>query len=370
MAFSIAIGPRVRKSPFFEATVKAGVTGFTIYNHMYMPVSYGDPLGEYWRLVEGVSMWDVACERQVEIAGPDAGKLAQYLTPRNLSGQVVGQGKYVPICDHAGTLLNDPILLKLSEEKYWLSIADNDLLFWVRAIANERGFKVAVSEPDASPLAVQGPLAEEVVAGLVGDWVRQLKYFWFRPHTIDGIPLIIQRSGWSKQGGFELYLLDASRGGDLWRLVAAAGKRHGIAPGCPNAIERVESGLISVGGDTFGDTNPLELTLAHYCDLDQRAAFIGKEALRRIRDEGPKRRQVGLIVAGRALDPTGHRLKVLRKGRQVGWLTALAHSPRLKQNVAMALLDRRIKDGADDLVVVLENGKERAARMTGLPFCK
>jgi len=367
LTFQIAMSPRVRRSPFFEATVKAGATAFSIYNHMYLPTSYGDPEGEYWRLINGVSMWDVAAERQVEFLGPDAAKLAQYVTPRNLSSFSVGQGKYVPICDHDGYLLSDPILMKLADDRFWLSIADGDILLWAKAVAAERRLDVEVEEPDVSPLAVQGPRAEDVIAHLVGNWVCTLKYFWFRKTKVDEIPIVVARSGWSKQGGFELYLLDGSKGQELWDSVAKMGKKHGIGPGCPDAIERIESGLLAFGGDTHPDTTPFEVGLGKYVDLKQRTNFIGKAALKKVIEHGPARRQVGLFIAGRALPNNEHRWPIFKGRRPVGLATAATHSLRLKKNIALALIDAAVKD-RDALEVETPKGR-RKAKITGLPFC-
>jgi aminomethyltransferase len=232
--FGISPSARLRASPFYAATLREGVTSFTVYNHMLMPTGFGDPDGEYARLIHGVSQWDVAVERQVELRGPDAGRLAQILAPRDLSRQVPGQGKYVPLCNHDGVLINDPICLKLADDLYWLSIADSNIWFWARAIAAERGLNVRVSEPDVSPMALQGPRAEDVVAHVCGDWVRGLKYFWFRETDIAGIPVLVARSGWSKQGGFEIYLRDGSKGTQLWDIFREAGKAWDIGPGNPN----------------------------------------------------------------------------------------------------------------------------------------
>ncbi|MBT6986732.1 MAG: glycine cleavage system protein T, partial [Rhodospirillaceae bacterium] len=268
MSYNITFGPRVRKSPFFDCTVADGVRHFTIYNQMYMPTGYSDPQAEYRRLLEGVSMWDVAAERQVEIKGKDAERLARYLTPRDLKDCPIGKGKYVPLCDHQGRLINDPVLLRLADDRFWLSIADSDVLLWVRAVAAEGDFDVTVSEPDVSPLAIQGPKAEAVVVDLLGDWVRELKYFWFREAELDGIPLVVARSGWSKQGGFELYLCDGSKGEVLWERVKKVGAAHGIGPGAPNYIERVESGLLSYGSDNLADSTPFEVGLDKMIDLE------------------------------------------------------------------------------------------------------
>jgi glycine cleavage system aminomethyltransferase T len=365
--FGITPSARLRPSPFYEATLANGVTAFTTYNHMLMPTSFGHPEQEYWRLLKGVSQWDVACERQVQLQGPDAARLAQILSPRDLSRCKVGQGKYVPLCNHAGILINDPILLKLDEDRYWFSIADSNIWFWARAIAAERGLKVEVSEPDVSPLAVQGPKAEEVVASIFGDWVRELKYFWFKDAKIEGISVAVARSGWSKQGGFELYLMDGAQGSKLWNIVREAGKRWDIGPGTPNFCERVESGLVSYGGDTDGETNPFEIRLAKYLDLDVPEDVIGIQALRRIRAAGPRRHQLGVVLEGDEPTALGFRWhSIMKNGRKVGDLTNCVWSYRLKQNIGFALISTRCAAGEG--VEVIKEGRTLAATLTQLPF--
>ena len=365
--FGISPSARLRPSPFFEATRDDGVTAFTTYNHMLMPTSFGHPEAEYWRLINGASMWDVACERQVELRGPDAGRLAQILAPRDLSKAKVGQGKYVPLCNHAGTLINDPILLKLADDRYWLSIADSNIWFWARAIAAERRLAVEVSEPDVSPLAIQGPKAENVVAELFGDWVRELKYFWFRETTLDGISVAVARSGWSKQGGYEIYLMDGSQGTRLWNLVKEAGKSKAIGPGAPNLCERVESGLLSYGGDTDDHTNPYEVRLGNYVDLDVADDVIGIQALRRLHASGVKRHQLGVMLEGE--EPTGLGFlwhKIYRGGQKVGDMTNCVWSYRLKKNIGFALIDVSVSAG--DEVEVLKDGKSVRGVLRELPF--
>ena len=280
------IGPntRLKVSPFYKSTLSEGVAGFSPYNRMLMPVSYGDPAAEYARLTTGVSQWDVAVERQVQLKGPDAGRLAQIMSVRDLSGLTESKGKYVPMCDHRGTMINDPVVLKLDDDLIWYSIADKDILMWARCVAAERGLNVELSEPDVSPLAVQGPKSDEVMASLFGDWVKDLKYFWFKQTELMGIPLVVARSGYSKQGGFELYLMDGSRGDELWNIVKEAGQPWDIGPGSPNPVERIESGLLSFGGDTDDHTNPFEVRLERYVDLDLDDEVIGIPALRQIAD--------------------------------------------------------------------------------------
>jgi aminomethyltransferase len=303
----------------------------------------------------------------VQLLGPDAGRLAQILCARDLSHCKVGQGKYVPLCNHDGILINDPILLKLDDDRYWLSIADSNIWFWARAIAAERGLKVEVSEPDVSPLAVQGPKAEDVIASMFGDWVRTLKYFWFRETSIDGIPLVLARSGWSKQGGFELYLMDGSKATALWDKVREAGKPYGIGPGAPNACERIESGLISYGGDTDGTTNPFEVRLGKYIDLDVADDVVGIAALRRIHGEGVKRQQLGVQLDNTTPTELGFHWHGIYKGDQrVGDLTNCVWSYRLKHNIGFGLVASDCAPG--DRVVVQKDGQAIAATLKTLPF--
>jgi glycine cleavage system aminomethyltransferase T len=363
----IAPSARVRPSVYYNATLKEGVASFTTYNQMLMPTGYGDPEGEYWRLINGVSQWDVAVERQVELLGPDAGTLAQILSPRDLSRCKVGQGKYVAMCNHDGVLINDPILLKLADDRYWLSIADSNILFWARAVAAERGLNVQVSEPDVSPMALQGPKAEDVVAHLFGDWVRDLKYFWFQETTLSGIPVAVARSGWSKQGGFELYLMDGSRGEELWNIVREAGQAWGIGPGNPNPSERVESGLLSYGGDTDDVTNPYEVRLGGFVDLDVPDDVIGIQALRDIKARGAKRQQLGVILDGdSALVPEPGWNEITCEGRKMGHLTNCSWSWRKKKNIGFALISTTCAPG-DRVQVMRADGPQHGV-LVDFPF--
>lgn len=359
--------PRTRPSPFYASAVAEGMTAANIYNRMIMPTSFGDPEAEYWRLINGVSQWDVGVERQVQLKGPDAGRLAQILSPRDLSTCKIGQGKYVPLCNHRGTIINDPILLKLADDLYWFSIADSDIWFWAGAIAAERGLDVDVSEPDVSPMALQGPKAEDVVAHVLGDWVRSLKYFWFRETEIEGIPVAVQRSGWSKQGGFEIYLRDGTQGTRLWDIFKEAGQPWGIGPGSPTTAERTESGLVSVGGDTDEATNPFEVRLGKYVDLDVADDVVGITALRRIKAEGVKRHQLGLVLEGETPDPLGFRREDITKdGKRIGMMTNCVWSPRMKANIGYALIEASVPAG--ETVQVQRDQGPVTARLVELPF--
>ena len=367
MQFEIAIACNVRKSPYFDATVADGVRAFSVYNHMFAPSHFGNPEAEYRALLEKVVMWDVACERQVELAGPDAERLMRYLTPRDIAGTAIGQGRYVPICDYQGNLINDPVLQKLADDRLWLSIADSDILLWAEAIAVERGLDVRVTEPDASPLGVQGPRADDVVASLFGEWVRDLKHFWFRETELDGMPILLARSGWSKQGGFELYLRDGQRGTELYNRVKEAGAPFGILPGAPSDIERVESGLLSYGADARSGVNPFEAGLGAFVDLDRNDDFVGKAALQRIAKEGIRRRRVGFAIGGDRIGGISE-WRDVRIGRDVvGTVTEAVYSPRLAMNIAVGMLSIAIADDERQLEVELGDGR-RSATVCKLPF--
>ena len=367
MSYQIAVGCNIRKSPFFDATVADGAACFSVYNHMYTPAHFGDPDGEYQRLLDNVVMWDVAVERQVELAGPDAEKLVRYMVTRDVSGTKTGQAKYVPMCNYDGMLINDPVLQKLRHDCFWLSIADSDILLWAGAIAAERGLDVRVTEPDASPMGVQGPRADDVVADLFGDWIRELKFFWFRETDIEGIPVLLARSGWSKQGGFELYLRDGTRGTDLWNLVKEAGAPYGIVPGAPSDIERVESGLLSYGADARSGINPFEAGLGTFVDLDRADDFVGKAALQKISEDGIRKRRAGFIIGGDRISGISQPYELLRDQEVVGTITEAVYSPRVGENIAVGMVASGISDAEQGLKIMLGD-ETRSVRIHALPF--
>ena len=350
MGLQIPVGSRIRKSPFHEALLAHGLTHATVYNHMLMPASFGDPGAEYEALVERVSLWDVACERQVEVVGPEAFELVQYVSARDMAGCAVGRVRYAPICDHEGTLLNDPMILKLAEDRFWFSIADSDLLLWIRAVGAERGLDCRVFEPDASPLGVQGPRADDTMAALLGEWVRDVPFFSFVEVEHEGIPFLLCRSGWSGQGGFELFLTDGSRGRALWDAVWAAGEPFGIHPGGPTLNERIESGLFSYRADCAGEATPLEVGLERFLSLDRGDDFVGKAALLAERERGPARRLVTVLLSGDRLSATSeHPWPAFgpdgEAGGPVGEVRVASWSPQHDSNIALALVSSDVAGG-------------------------
>jgi aminomethyltransferase len=358
---------RIRKSPYFNATERHGCKSYTIYNNMYLPLVYEDLVSDYWHLKNGVTIWDVGCERQVEVTGPDAFRFVCRLTPRNLVSWQVGQCLYLALTNDAGGVFNDPVGLRLGENHFWLSVADRDVLSWARALAIGFGMRVDVREPDVSPLAIQGPKSFDVAAELFGDWVRTLGYFRFRETELEGIPLVLARSGWSKQGGYELFLRDGSQGDRLWEMVMEAGRTHDIRPSTPSSIERVESGLLNYWEDITDRTNPLEVGLGRFVDLTQETDFIGKAALQRIAAEGVRRRLVGLEIQAEPLYRLARPWPVLQDGRPVGAITSAVYSPDLERNIAMAMVDIEAAGAGTRLAVDLDDAVV-AATVVEMPF--
>lgn len=358
------------------------MTKAMVYNHTVLPIGTDDPSAEYRALTQAAAIWDVGCERQVQITGADAHGLVTYLCARNLRDLPVGVARYAPMCDHDGRLVNDPMALRIDETTFWLSIADSDVLLWARAVAGEGGYNVEVTEPDVWPLAIQGPRATDVVAVALGEWVRDIRFFRFVRHDhrpqggseTDSIPLVVCRSGWSGQDGFELFLMDGTKGEQLWDLLWEAGEPFGIGVGAPNNPERIESFLLSFGGDTDPDTDPDEAGIGRFVSLDDVDGggsghdFIGKAALQARRASGRQRRLVGLVIDGDPPSPLRSPRSVQSpEGHPVGTLRALARSPRFNTNIGLALLDPPWFEPGTDLQAHLD-GTNRAATTTPLPF--
>jgi glycine cleavage system aminomethyltransferase T len=362
------LNPRLRPSPYERRAIEHGAKLFTLYNRMTLPLIYDSYEKEYQHLCEHVQIWDVGCERQVEIVGPDALELVELITPRDISSCAVGQCKYAPLCDEHGGIMNDPIILRLAEDRFWLSIADSDINFWVRGIAWGRGYDVRVFEPDVSPLAIQGPKADDLVAEVVGEHTRDIRFFWFIDETLAGAPVRIARSGWSGKGGFEIYLEDGSKGSELWDLFWDAGQKYNLKPGAPNLIERIESGLKSYGQDMSVDTNPFEASLDRYLDLDKTADYMSREALAKVAATGPARRLVNLKIDIDidAAAPSRAEWRVVdEEGRQIGVVTSRTWSPRFGCGIAYAMLAAPFTAAGTKVVVDVVGDLRRATVQDG-----
>ena len=332
-------GTQIRKSPFFDATVRWGATGFSVYNHMYIPRDFGNPEQNFWNLIQTAILCDVAVERQVEITGPDAAKFVQFLTPRDLSAMAVGQCKYVILTNQHGGILNDPVLLRLGANHFWLSLADSDVLFWAQGVALNAGYNVTINEPDVSPLQLQGPQSGKIMQSLFGSEIADLRYYWCRPLKLDGIDLIVSRTGWSSELGYELFLRDSNDGDRLYETIMQTGQPFDLRPGHTSTIRRIEGGMLSYHADMDINTNPFELGLDRLVDLDMEDDFVGKDALRKIKTAGVKRGQIGLVIDGPPLTQPNTRFwNMMIDGRVIGKVTSAVYSPRLEKNIALAIV--------------------------------
>ncbi len=365
---NFGFGTQIRKSPYFDSTVKWGATGFSVYNHMYIPRDFGDPEQNFWNLIEKSILCDVAVERQVEITGPDAYKFTQLLTPRDLSNISIGQCKYVLITNNEGGILNDPVLLRLAENHFWLSLADSDVLLWAQGVAVNSGLNVNISEPDVSPLQLQGPTSKDIMVKLFGESIKDLKYYWFKEFDLDGIPLIVSRTGWSSEFGYELFLRDGSKGNDLYEKIMNAGKEHGLQPGHTSSIRRIEGGMLSYHADADIHTNPFELGFDRLVSLDNDIEFIGKVALKKIKAEGIKRKQIGLEINCEPLSgPNTTFWPIKKNDNEIGKVTSAVYSPRLKKNIALAMVNIKNSEIGTDLKVETNKGKF-TAKIVEKPF--
>ncbi|WP_120635392.1 dimethylsulfoniopropionate demethylase [Ruegeria sp. EL01] len=356
----ISLSRRLRRTPFSDGVQAAGVKAYTVYNHMLLPTVFESVQVDYRHLKDHVQVWDVSCERQVELRGPDAARLMQMLTPRDLRGMLPGQCFYVPIVDETGGMLNDPVAVKLSEDRWWVSIADSDLLLWVKGLANGYRLDVLVDEPDVSPLAVQGPKAEDLMARVFGDRVRDIRFFKFDMFQFEGRDLAVARSGYSKQGGFEIYVEGGDIGMPLWNALFAAGEDLQVRAGCPNLIERIEGGLLSYGNDMTDDNTPHECGLGKFCNTHTAIGCIGRDALLRVAKEGPVQQIRPIAIEGDAVPPCDGPWPVYANGKRVGQVTSSAWSPDFKTNVSIGMLRLSHWDAGTNVEVETPDGMRRA----------
>jgi glycine cleavage system aminomethyltransferase T len=360
-------GARLKRSPYFEATQRHGCWGYTVYNHMFLPIGYDALEREYWKLLNDVTVWDVSVERNVEISGRDGLRFMNLLTPRDLSKCAVGKGRYVLLTADDGGIINDPVLLRLDDSRFWLAAADSDILLWARGVALHSGMDVQISELDVAPLQVQGPKSKDVVQDLFGDRVARLSYYEFFETQLGTIPVIVTRTGWTGELGYEIYLLDPARGTDLWDRIMEAGRRYDIVPAGPSDIRRIEAGILNYGVDMTLATNPYEIGLERLVNLNKPEPFIGRDALKRIRSDGVTRKLVGVEIDGANLDLNMTKWPVRAAGAPVGQVTSAVYSPRLKKNIGYAMVAIEHSAMATSLKVDTRDG-ERNAVVVNMPF--
>ena len=361
-------GTQIRKSPFFDSTVRWGAKGFSTYNHMYIPRDFGDPEENFWNLINDAILCDVAVERQVQIKGPDAGKFVQMMVSRDLSEMSIGQCKYVILTNQHGGILNDPVLLKIDEDCFWFSLADSDVLFWAQGLAVSSNLDVDISEPDVSPLQLQGPKSREIMIELFGDDISDLKYYWFKPFDLDDIKLIISRTGWSSELGYEIFLLNSKDGNRLYEKIMKIGVNHGLKPGHTSTIRRIEGAMLSYHADMDINTNPYELGLDKFIEIDKDFDFVGKNALKEIRKHGVYRKQIGLEIKAEPMSGPNTRFWDIKlDNKTVGQVTSAVYSPRLKRNIALAMILKEHSIIGND-VEVISGDEIMPAKVVEKPF--
>lgn len=366
---TIYFGPWYRKSPYFEATLRAGCSAYDIYNHMYLPAYYDDPVTEYWALVNGVTLWDVGVERVVEISGPDGFELANSITCRDLTRCAVGQGKYAIITAPDGGIVNDPVLLRRSEDTFWLCLADSDVHLYALGVAEGRGLDARVSLPDVYPLQVQGPKAHRVMSSLVGGALDSMKYYWTLETEIAGIPVVMSRTGWTGEVGYEVYLLDAGRGDELWETIMQAGSADGIRPIAPCEPRRIEAGIFNCNSDFTIENNPFEVSGLERLVEQQEADYVGKAALEEIRRRGVSRKLVGIELPGEPLpQELSDARPAIAGGKVVGRVTDLVWSPRLERNIGYVWVPVELAEPGNEVEIEWKDGSRTHARTASIPF--
>ena len=364
--FYIAKSRRLRSTPFSSRIENQGLTAYTTYNHMLLPAAFEGTEKEYFHLKKYVQVWDVAAERQVQKIGKDSSKLVQIMTCRNLSKSKVGRCYYAPIIDEKGKMINDPIILKLNENKWWISLADSDVGLYAKGLASGLKLDVEVSEPDVNILAVQGPKSFKLMEKVLGKKINELKFFGFDYFNFKGNKFFIARSGWSKQGGYEIYVENRKAGLDLYDELFLAGKEFNAKPGCPNLIERIESGLLSCGNDFDSSDNPYECGFDQYIDIKSDVNFLGKKALVQISKDGINKKLMGVKIDLDKIEMMEER--PIHNGKNlVGHLRSAVYSPHFKKVVGIAMIKKEYwnKNTSFELEI---DGKKSKGLICDLPL--
>ena len=358
---------RIRRTPYSQKVEQSGVSAFTVYNHMLLPTIFRSLEEDYHHLKSSVQIWDVSCQRQVEVRGSDAGKLVEKLTPRDLTNFSTDRILYCPIINHKAGILNDPVLIKLADDRFWISTSDSDILLWVAGLAEGCQLDVSVFEPEVYPLAVQGPKSPQLMEKVFGHEIHQLKFFDIRRFNYGKSNFLISNSGFSKQKGYEIYLEDPERGHQLWDSLFEAGSDLDVRAGAPNLIERIEAGLLSYGNDMTIENNPLECGLEKFCNVGVKSNFIGSFALKRLVESGPSQIIRSFSIEGGKIPFCTTPFEIYEGNHQVGKITSASFSPDFDTNVALGMIANKRWTENTELQVRV-NGSTRSAFVRSKPF--
>ena len=365
--YSIAKSRRIRSTPYTSRIEKQGVTTCTTYNHMLLPAAFGSLEDTYHHLKEHVQVWDVAGERQVEITGKDSAKLLQLMTCRDLSKSKVGRCYYCPIIDDQAGIINDPVVLKLSEEKWWISVADSDVILFAKGLAIGHKFEVKIIEPNVNIMAVQGPKSFKLMEKIFGEKIKKLKFFGFDYFDFKGTKHLIAQSGWSKQGGYEIYVENTKSGLELYDYLFEIGKEFNVKPGCPNLIERIESALLSYGNDMDINDNPFECGFDKFVNLDSDITFLGKEKLKKIKSEGISKKLMGVQIDTKEISLSESLDIKNGKNAKIGELRSACYSPQFKKVIGIAMINSPYWEVSESIQIEI-NGNTFNGKVCDLPF--
>ncbi len=346
----LLISTRVRKSPYWHLSHKAGCWRATVYNRVYHPRGYvrpedGGAMVEYSAIVNHVTMWNVAVERQIQVIGPDAEKFVNYVITRDATRIEPMHAKYVILCNQQGGVLNDPVLLRLSDDEFWFSLADSDIMLWLQGVNADNRYNVKISEIDVSPLQIQGPKSLALMTDLIGQEINHIPYYGLLEGQIAGRDVVVSQSGFSGENGYEIYLRDATLyAEDLWNTILDIGKKHSLMVIAPAHHRRIAAGILSWGQDMDFETLPFQCNLGYQVPRNKKTEYVGKEALENVRkqmEEGNtpfKTTLVGMEFGGKQIDdyaPDFWLISGHEGGDPIGYVTSPWYSPELETNIAM-----------------------------------
>ena len=345
---------RLRETPFSSRIEKQGVKAYTVYNHMLLPTIFSTSEDEYNHLKKHVQVWDVSVQREIEISGKDASELVQLMTCRDLSKSTIGTCYYAPLVDIEGKIVNDPLIYKLENDKWRICIADSDVLLFAKGILSAKGLNAKIFETNIDTLAVQGPKSFILMEKVFGSKIKDLKFFKFDFFNFQNNKFLISRSGYSKQGGYEIHIEDVKAGQKLYDYLFQIGKDFDLKPGCPNHIERIEGGLLSYGNDMDIGDNPLECGFDRYVNLETDVMFLGKESLKKIKKDGIKKKLMGVKIDARSIVLTKS-LPLTHNNEQVGEIRSSAFSPKFGKVVGIAMIKKEFCNNLQKFQLVFDN---------------